>query len=60
MNATLWAAKDNRVKVFLLTGRGKFYSSGQELKRPDFKLSEAESLKQSVTKYVDNMYEPFY
>lgn len=31
-----WAASDERVKVTVLTGRGKYYSSGQELALPDF------------------------
>ncbi|CAO3595251.1 unnamed protein product [Absidia cylindrospora] len=50
--AIVWAGKDDRVKVFLLTGRGKFYCSGQELKRPNFSDSDdkKDSIQRSPTK----------
>ncbi|KAI8332206.1 ClpP/crotonase-like domain-containing protein [Chlamydoabsidia padenii] len=51
-DAILWAAQDDRVKVFLLTGRGKFYSSGQELKRPDYTDSPAENMDSSPLKLL--------
>ncbi|CAO3585168.1 unnamed protein product [Absidia cylindrospora] len=52
LDAILWAATDDRVKVFVLTGRGKFYCSGQEIKRPDFSESgdKADRKKRAVTK----------
>ncbi|KAI8145272.1 ClpP/crotonase-like domain-containing protein [Fennellomyces sp. T-0311] len=31
-----WAATSDLVKVVVLTGRGKYYSSGQQLQKPDF------------------------
>ncbi|SAM02726.1 hypothetical protein [Absidia glauca] len=34
--ALQWAAKEEAVKVCVLTGRGKYYTSGQELAMPDF------------------------
>ncbi|CDH53880.1 enoyl-delta isomerase mitochondrial [Lichtheimia corymbifera JMRC:FSU:9682] len=36
LSAITWAANDDRVKVTILTGRGKYYTSGQELTMPDF------------------------
>ncbi|KAI7881830.1 ClpP/crotonase [Lichtheimia hyalospora FSU 10163] len=36
LSAITWAANDERVKVTILTGRGKYYTSGQELTMPDF------------------------
>ncbi|KAG0734477.1 hypothetical protein G6F57_014790 [Rhizopus arrhizus] len=35
LHALKWAADTNDVKVAVLTGRGKFYTSGQELVLPD-------------------------
>ncbi|CAO3639700.1 unnamed protein product [Cunninghamella blakesleeana] len=37
-----FAANDDRVKVLVLTGRGKYYTSGLELAKPDFKNKEAD------------------
>jgi peroxisomal 3,2-trans-enoyl-CoA isomerase len=34
--ALQWASKEDAVKVCVLTGRGKYYTSGQELAMPDF------------------------
>lgn len=31
-----WAKEEEKVKVVILTGRGKYYSSGQELGLPNF------------------------
>ncbi|KAI9304225.1 ClpP/crotonase-like domain-containing protein [Cunninghamella echinulata] len=35
-----FAAKDDRIKVVVLTGRGKYYSSGAELRKTDFNTQE--------------------
>ncbi|KAI8097495.1 ClpP/crotonase-like domain-containing protein [Halteromyces radiatus] len=54
-DALLWAAKDDRVKVFLLTGRGKYYCSGQQLYRPNVHTKEgnaADEIRRNITKGV--------
>ncbi|KAF7726561.1 Enoyl-CoA delta isomerase 2, mitochondrial [Apophysomyces ossiformis] len=35
-DAIVWAANSDAVKVTVLTGRGKYYTSGQKLELPDF------------------------
>lgn len=42
LSAFQWAAKCDDVKVVVLTGRGKFYSSGQELELPDMNMENIE------------------
>ncbi|GAA5815528.1 hypothetical protein MFLAVUS_009040 [Mucor flavus] len=42
LSAIQWAAKCDDVKVVVLTGRGKFYSSGQELQIPDMEQDNLE------------------
>ncbi|RCH86379.1 Enoyl-CoA delta isomerase 2, mitochondrial [Rhizopus stolonifer] len=44
--AIQWASRCNDVKVVVLTGRGKYYTSGQELQEPDFSPAGIESQKQ--------------
>ncbi|KAI8341135.1 ClpP/crotonase-like domain-containing protein [Chlamydoabsidia padenii] len=52
LDAIKWAAQDDRVKVFLLTGRGAYYCSGLQLQRPDFSEAgdRADVLKREITK----------
>ncbi|KAI7892270.1 ClpP/crotonase-like domain-containing protein [Mucor mucedo] len=42
LSAFQWAAKCEDVKVVVLTGRGKFYCSGQELELPDMNMENVE------------------
>lgn len=52
LSAIQWAAKCDAVKVVVLTGRGKYYTSGQELQEPDFSAAgiEAQKKRRQVTK----------
>ncbi|KAI9359737.1 ClpP/crotonase-like domain-containing protein [Pilaira anomala] len=54
-----WAAKCEDVKVVVLTGRGKFYSSGQELQLPDMEQENIEEemarRRQTTTDVVSEM-----
>ncbi|KAI8388109.1 ClpP/crotonase-like domain-containing protein [Radiomyces spectabilis] len=52
LKAIQWAASCDRVKVAVLTGRGKYYTSGQELRRPDLSAvgQDAQVRKLDVTK----------
>ncbi|KAI8052630.1 ClpP/crotonase-like domain-containing protein [Thamnidium elegans] len=43
--AIKWAARCDAVKVTVLTGRGKYYTSGQELQAPDLSPEGIERLK---------------
>lgn len=55
LSAITWAANDDRVKVTILTGRGKYYTSGQELTMPDFSdenLPAELERRQKTTQYV--------
>ncbi|KAI8141014.1 ClpP/crotonase-like domain-containing protein [Fennellomyces sp. T-0311] len=36
LTAIRWAAQNDQVKVTVLTGRGKYYTSGQQLEMPNF------------------------
>ncbi|CAO3610230.1 unnamed protein product [Cunninghamella blakesleeana] len=47
LTALQWAATSEQVKVCVLTGRGKYYTSGQELALPD---TENENLAEDLTK----------
>lgn len=42
LTAIKWAANEDDVKVVVLTGRGKFYTSGQELSLPDVSEGDIE------------------
>lgn len=42
LSALKWAANCEDVKVVVLTGRGKFYTSGQELSLPDMNDGDIE------------------
>lgn len=46
MAAIQWAAQCDDVKVVILTGREKYYTSGQELQVPDLSPAGIESAKQ--------------
>ncbi|KAG2232023.1 hypothetical protein INT48_000578 [Thamnidium elegans] len=56
--AIKWAARCDAVKVTVLTGRGKYYTSGQELQAPDLSPEGIERLKKRracVKELVDEM-----
>ncbi|KAG0178489.1 Enoyl-CoA delta isomerase 2, mitochondrial [Apophysomyces sp. BC1021] len=53
--AITWAANNDAVKVTVLTGRGKYYTSGQKLELPNFSddnLLETLNRRREVTKNV--------
>ncbi|KAF1807657.1 ClpP/crotonase-like domain-containing protein [Mucor lusitanicus] len=59
LTAIKWAANDDNVKVVVLTGRGKFYTSGQELALPDLSDGDIEEemarRRQTTTDVVSQM-----
>ncbi|KAI9484175.1 MAG: ClpP/crotonase-like domain-containing protein [Benjaminiella poitrasii] len=59
LTAIKWAAECEDVKVAVLTGRGKFYTSGQELQIPDVNEGnveeEMERRRQTTTDVVSEM-----
>ncbi|KAI8988342.1 ClpP/crotonase-like domain-containing protein [Mycotypha africana] len=59
LNALRWAAQSDRVKIVILTGRGRYYTSGQQLEMPDASIQnleeEMDQRRQTTTDVVSEM-----
>ncbi|CEI94775.1 hypothetical protein G6F70_005539 [Rhizopus microsporus] len=55
LTALQWAAKEDAVKVTVLTGRGKYYSSGQELVLTDADEEELDRRRATTQNVVSEM-----
>ncbi|KAG2219074.1 hypothetical protein INT45_000357 [Circinella minor] len=60
LDALTWASTSKLVKVVVLTGRGRFFSSGKALERPDFSpegIAKSTARRQTVKSLVDQLIE---
>ncbi|KAI9248015.1 ClpP/crotonase-like domain-containing protein [Phascolomyces articulosus] len=58
LKALQWAATAESVKIVVFTGRGRFYSSGKALEKPDFSpegVAKATARRQTVKTLVDEL-----